>query len=301
MILWGINALNHDSSVAVFQDNVLVKHLLSPIDTELTQDMIDWALELGRPDKIFWYENPWRKKYRQLRAGQFADALDLAELPKIYLAQFGITDIDIVYGDHHGSHAAAGYYASEFDRAVIFVADAIGELDTVSIWHAKDNDLKKLYSRRYPYSLGLFYSAFTKLLGYRPTKDESQITALAQLGSAYHTHDLVKPYLKYNLHRGIRYWPYTLPKQDIAAGVQSVFLEELQNCITWAQHSVQTDCCVFMGGCAYNAPARKLFKTHYKNTYTMYLAGDSGSSIGAVLAKTHTRIPLPDIDSFKPV
>jgi len=301
MILWGINALNHDSSIAVFRDNVLVMHLPSPAVTEITQSMVDTALTLGQPHKIYWYEHPWRKKLRQLRAGQFADALDLAELPEIYLGQFGITDVDIVYGDHHGSHAAAGYYASGFDQAVIFVADAIGELDTVSIWHGQGDDLEKIYSRRYPYSLGLFYSAFAQLLGYTPTKEESRITELSELGSANHTHDLIKPYLRHNLHRGIKHWPHKISRQDTAAGVQSVFLEELESYIIWAQNSIQTECCVFMGGCAYNMPARKLFKGHYKNTYTMRFAGDAGSSIGAVLSKTHIRISLPDIDSFKPV
>ena len=300
MIFWGINALNHDSSLAVFHNKILVQHLRSSSDTEITQDMIDTALEIGYPNKIYWYEDPWRKKLRQLRAGQFADAIDLAEIPEIYLSQFGIADVDIVYGDHHGSHAAAGYYTSGFEQAVIFVADAIGELDTVSIWQGQGKDLKKLYSRQYPYSLGLFYSAFTKLLGYTPTKDESQITALSESGTSYHSHDLVKSYLKHNLHRGIQYWPYTLSKQDIAAGVQSVFLEELENYIVTAKNLINTDSCVFMGGCAYNAPARKLFKRHYKNTYTMYLTGDAGSSIGAVLAQTRERIQLPDIDSFKP-
>lgn len=300
MIRWGINALNHDSSLAVFHDDCIVKHLRSANDTELTQGMIDTALELGHPHEIHWYENPWRKKRRQLMAGQYLDALDPAELPWIYLRQFGVDNVKIIYGDHHGSHAAAGYYGSDFDHAVVIVIDAIGELDTVTIWQGRGETLKKLYSRQYPYSLGLFYSAFTKLLGYQPVKQESQVTEISHHGQSYHTHQLVKPYLQQNLHQGIKYWPYRMSNADIAAGVQSVFMEEISTLIVKAKSLVNADNCVFMGGCAYNTPARKLIKQHYKNTYTMYFAGDAGSSIGAVLAHTKVKTPLPDIDSFKP-
>jgi carbamoyltransferase len=300
MILWGINALNHDSSIAVFDDQVLVKHLTSPGDTELTQSVVDRALSTGRPSKIYWYENPWRKKLRQMRAKQFVDAFDPAEIPEIYLGQFGLSGIPVVYGDHHRSHAAAGYYCSGFDQAVIFVADAIGELDTVSIWFGQDCTLKKLYSRQYPYSLGLFYSAFTQLLGLRPTKDEYMVTEISESGDSNHTHDLVKPYLQSNLHRGVKDWNHNVNRRDLAAGVQSVFLEELQGYINYAQSLISSNCCIFMGGCAYNAPARKLFKQYYQNTYTMYFPGDAGSSIGAVLANIKVKTPLPDIDSFPP-
>lgn len=297
-IYWGINALNHDASLAIFKDQQIVQHLRSANDTEITPGMIEAALEHGRPDKIYWYENPWFKKSRQLYAGQFSDAFDLAEIPEIYLAQFGINGVPVIYGHHHHSHAAAGYYASGFNSALVFVADAIGEWDTFSVWHGQDSNLVKLYSLKYPYSLGLFYSAFTKLMGYRPVRDEYLVTKMSQQGSSELSGDLVRPYLQKNCHRGIKDWKHDIDVADLAAGVQSVFISELERHIRHAKQLVNTEYSVFMGGCAYNKPARQLFARHFKNTYTMYFAGDAGSSIGAVLADIKVKIPLPSIDSF---
>lgn len=296
MITWGINALNHDSSLAVFLDDQLVEHSRSPVSLEITQDLIDSALSFGQPDKIYWYENPYKKKLRQLRAGQFSDAFDLAEFPEIYLSQFGITGIPIHYGEHHLSHAAAGYYCSGFDRAVVFVADAIGEFDTFTIWSAEGNNLRKIYSIRYPYSLGLFYSAFTRLLGFVPVRDESRVTTLSGIGDPGRYIKTVKTYLNKNLHRGIHDWTESIVAEDLAAAVQIAFLEEIQHRINLAKSLVEHDNAVFMGGCAYNRPARDLMRYHYKNAYTMKYPGDAGSSIGCVLAQTKQRLAISDID-----
>ena len=70
MIVWGINALNHGSSLAVFKDNRLLSNKFS-VDDELSSDIIQDALSCGKPDRVFWYEQPWLKKARQLRAGQW--------------------------------------------------------------------------------------------------------------------------------------------------------------------------------------------------------------------------------------
>ena len=79
---------------------------------------------------------------------------------------------------HHKSHAAAGFYTSPFHNANILVVDAIGEWDTTSIWYGDQGSLKtyrtlkKIYSRKYPWSLGLLYSAVTQLLGFKPNEEE---------------------------------------------------------------------------------------------------------------------------------
>lgn len=297
MIIWGINALNHDSSLAVFCDDVLVKHTRSPDSLELTQDLVNSALAIGRPDKIYWYENPYKKKLRQLRSGQFSDAFDLAEFPEIYLSQFGINGIPIHYGEHHRSHAAAGYYCSNFDQAVVFVADAIGEFDTFTIWDARGLELRRIYDIKYPYSLGLFYSAFTKLLGFVPVRDENLVTKLSAVGDPNRYCKTVKSYLGKNLHRGIHDWTESIVSEDLAAAVQMVFLEEIQHRINLAKSMITHDNAVFMGGCAYNRAARDLMRTSYKNTYTMKFPGDSGSSIGCVLAETRQRLIISDIDA----
>ena len=55
----------------------------------------------------------------------------------------------------------AGFYTSPFHNANILVVDAIGEWDTTSIWYGDQGSLKtyrtlkKIYSRKYPWSSGV--------------------------------------------------------------------------------------------------------------------------------------------------
>ena len=163
MIYWGINALNHGSSLAVFQDGKLYKWVNCKADL-LDSSVITEVLHRGAPDRIFWYERPWLKKLRQLRAGQYRTALDMSVLPKHHLKQFKYAPI--TYTPHHASHAAGGYYTGPFDHCAVVVLDAIGEFECATIWEAKHGELKKVWSRSYPHSLGLFYSAFTQPVSY---------------------------------------------------------------------------------------------------------------------------------------
>jgi carbamoyltransferase len=181
MIQWGINALNHGSSLAVFKDSELLSWVTCK-DNEIDTLLITDALHRGAPDRIFWYERPWLKKARQVYAGQYATALDMSVLPKRYLNKIRVHYAPVTYTPHHASHAAAGYYSSPFNHCAIVVLDAIGEFESATIWEAKYGEMKKVWSRSYPHSLGLFYSAFTKLIGLTPIKDEYLLQKMAAQG-----------------------------------------------------------------------------------------------------------------------
>jgi carbamoyltransferase len=90
-----------------------------------------------------------------------------------------------LHAGHHLSHAAAGFQTSPFTKATVVVIDAIGEWDTISIWGAMYDSThratyKKLWSQRYPHSIGLFYSAITKRIGLHPM-DEEYITMMGEI------------------------------------------------------------------------------------------------------------------------
>ena len=133
MTTWGITALNHGSSIAVFE-NYRLKHWEFCPNDELDKNIITKAIANGGPDTIYWYENPWLKKARQLYARQYNSAKDLTVLPRNYLKRAGLGYARLRYTPHHASHAAAGYYTSPFNHAAIVVLDAIGEWDCASIW-----------------------------------------------------------------------------------------------------------------------------------------------------------------------
>ena len=303
MIVWGINALNHGSSLAVFDSNQLISNQFNYSD-QLSHDIVAAALKHGYPEHIYWYERPWLKKARQLRAGQWSRAFDLSVLPRKFVNSLGFKHVPITYTQHHASHAAAGYYSSKFDDATVIVLDAIGEFESATIWRAEGNNLTKVWSRSYPHSLGLFYSAFTKFLGMAPIKDEGILESFAAKGNPRRFYHIVKDYftdtveLKYNLHCGVVNWPrymeieFPQDEWDLAAAVQQVFQEQILAVSTLAKSLAVSDNLVFTGGCAFNRGGCKIMKKHWNTVWTPPNPGDAASSVGAVLYHTKSRVSM---------
>jgi carbamoyltransferase len=290
MIIYGINSLNHDSSLAVVENGKVIFHERSGYYLE--KEIIKRALEHGYPNLIVWYEKPWLKKTRQLYAGQYAEAFDLDKLPSCYLSSLGLGNCKVVYVSHHHSHAAGAYYTSNYEDAAVIVADAIGEWETISIWHGKKNTLTKLWSDRYPYSLGLFYSAFTDMLGFIPVKEENLLTQLALTGKPIFVNRVAK-YLTENCHIGINDWEFEdHERADIAASVQFVFENEISRLAQRAKQLTKSNNVIFTGGCAYNKPAQDMLSLHFDNCTVPKFPGDSGSSFGAVAAFTNRNLTL---------
>jgi len=310
MIAWGINALNHGSSVAVFKDGEYVNNITSSNDN-LSPEMYKNFLEYhGTPDRIFWYENPWFKKARQVYAGQYTTAMDMSVLPTRKLKEWGLGYAPVTYTPHHASHAAAGYYTSPFNHCAIVVLDAIGEFECATIWEGKHGEIRKVWSRSYPHSLGLFYSAFTKLIGLTPIRDEHLLQKMAEQGDKQRYFKEVNNYisntvnLKYNLHRGVQNWPYTIEtlqdQCDIAAAVQYAFEDQIRMVMLDARKLVNTDCLVYMGGCAMNSDANKRFvEPAFKYRWSLPNPGDPSSSIGAVAYHIQQRIRKTDWSPVK--
>jgi carbamoyltransferase len=222
-------------------------------------------------------------------------------LPSVYLKKAGLGYASLRYTPHHGSHAAAGYYTSPFNRAAIIVLDAIGEWDCASIWLGEHGELKKVWSRKYPNSLGLLYSAFTKLVGLEPIKQEHLFQQMSDNGNPdrYYTDILeyILPAIKLqkNLHRGVVDWPYDInnlqDQCDIAAAVQAVFERNVELVMKEAQRLTGADSLVYMGGCAMNSKAnKKVVEPNWKYIWSLPMPGDPSSAIGAVLYHTKHRV-----------
>jgi len=299
MTTWGINALNHDASIAVFHGTDLLFHHRSSEfsgilgDPNLNQQLVNAALEYGLPDNIFWYERPWVKKLRQLYAGQYRWAFDYKEIPSVYLKQFKI-NAPIIYTDHHRSHAAAGFFTAPFKQAAVVVIDAIGEWDSASIWYADHAYMKKVWSLKYPNSLGLFYSAFTDLVGLKATQQEHIFQQWSELGNYTRYYDDVKEFTNENLHQGVRSWPYEITsdqdRYDIAAAVQQVFTEQVIAIMEKAKTLTGMKNLVYMGGCAMNSATNAQILDKWDRIWSLPIPGDASSSIGAVLNSRRSHI-----------
>ena len=307
MITWGINALNHDISIAVFEGNELKKfNTVKGVDRN--SDIIRTSLDAssGRgPSVIAWYERPWLKKTRQLYAGQYNAAFDMSVVPSKWLKSSNLGYAKIKYFPHHKSHAAAGFFTSPFDNATIVVLDAMGEWESASIWQGRGTDLKKVWSRSYPNSLGIFYSAFTQLIGYKPVSEEYLLQRDSDLGDPERYLETVRSYfdgilsLRYNLHCGVLDWPFPIScdqdRRDIAAAVQRVFEDQADMVMLIARRLSDNRNLVYMGGCAMNSKYNKYLDTQWDRVWTLPNPGDPSSAIGAALLSLNTRITVPSL------
>lgn len=305
MIL-GITAQNHDASMALIDGPDILwaahseRYSRVKNDQFLNAHMIDEMYQYGTPTEVVWFENPLTKNLRKLYSGQ----RPWFSSPRDQLKQVGLGHLSVEYVGHHQSHAAAGFYTSKFPDASVLVVDAIGEWDTVSIWHADSNGLNKYWSKKYPNSMGLFYTAFTEYLDLKPNEEEYILMGMAAYGKPVHVaqikEDFFKEFsgpdfkLKHNLHNGCRWWemPLNATMFDIAASVQAIMEEYLLATTKWILNQLPSRNLVFMGGVALNCVANSIIakQSSFKNVWIMPNPGDAGSAIGAVAAYTEQQL-----------
>jgi carbamoyltransferase len=288
MITWGISSESHNAALSVFANDILVfaseSERFSGIknDAYLNDDIINYALKFGKPELVCWYENPYKKTLRQLLAGQ-----GWIENVKKYV------DAPIKYYDHHYTHACAGYFTSKFDECCVVVIDAIGEFQTLTIWEAKGNNLKLKFQRRYPHSIGLWYSAMTQRCGLKPNEEEYILMGMSAYGDKRtYEDDIYDDFVGFgtltfrkNLHKGCANWrPDIKNNFDIAAATQSIYETMFRDIMQTASNIVDSRNLVLMGGCALNCVANPIAYYYFDDVWIMPAPGDNGSAIGAVLA-----------------
>ena len=223
-------------------------------------------------DNIAFYERPFLKRTRQFYAGQYKTAfkpLKLKLKPKYFFP-------------HHLCHAANAFQQSPYYSANIVVADSIGEWDTVTTWKASYDaygfaKYKKITNRSYPFSIGLFYSSITQLIGLKPNAEENILVEIASKGVYNPILDsmLFDQLLYRNNHRGcLGMYPY-YSKEDIAYNAQRVLENYLES---YFKFSIPN---CFSGGVAFN---KTFVDKMRKKGYIIYVPdspGDAGSAIGA--------------------
>lgn len=289
MIILGINETSHDASVSMIKDGEIVfaghaeRYSKKKNDWYNNKDIILDALNYATPTHIAYYEKPQLKRSRLLIMGGLGEWK-----PNIPI------DLPVKYFKHHYSHACAGYYTSKFTDAVIVVLDSIGEYNTSTIWSAEGTKIKEVYNKNYPTSFGLFYSAFTQVIGLKPNEEEYIMMGMAAYGDADRYYHIVNSYFSkhnkqsYNFHKGILDWPYKIisdkDRFDIAAAVQKVYELRLLEFMRFAKLKTGKTKLVFMGGCALNSKANTLLWDIFDDIWIMPNPGDSGSSLGAAAA-----------------
>ncbi len=288
MIILGVNETSHDASLSLIKDGKILfaghseRYSKKKNDWYISDGLIEDALSYGAPDAIAYYEKPLLKASRLLIKGGSGEWKPRFNIPGIPKKSFS----------HHYSHAAAGYYTSKFNDAVIVVLDAIGEYNTSTIWVGEGEKIKLKYKQNYPVSFGLFYSAFTQLIGLMPNQEEYIMMGMAAHGDWKKYYKEVDDYFpsydkqKYNFHKGITDWGWISEqdKFDIAAAVQVVYEQRLNQFMRMAKSLTGKNNLVFMGGCALNSSANTLLWNIFDMIWIMPNPGDAGSSLGAAAA-----------------
>ena len=228
----------------------------------------------------------------------------------------------IYYVQHHRTHAAASFFLSPFEEAAILTADFRGELESVTMGMGRDNKLNLIKKLELPHSLGMFYAAFTELLGYKPDSDEWKVMAL----SAYDIdcekeYNVIRPTIKLkddgmfemdlNFYQGVMDLQpgiYSPKLKDalggrvgkkgeepdewhirIAKAMQKVSEEIAVHMLNHLHSVTGSDNVVVGGGFFMNSVfnGRITNLTKFKNVYIPYAPTDAGNSIGAAFYVAH--------------
>jgi len=210
MFVLGINAYHADSSAAIFKDGVMiaateeerfrrVKHWAGFPSVAVQFCLQEAGITLDDVAHIAIGRDVNAKKWKKLAfvarqpfssfhfvKNRFFNQKKVASIEEELSALSGI-DAAVLKPkihniEHHRSHMASAFYASPYEEAAILSIDGSGDFSTTMIGVGKGSNIEVLDSVDFPHSLGIFYTAFTQLLGFPHYGDEYKVMGLAPYG-----------------------------------------------------------------------------------------------------------------------
>ena len=336
MYIIGISAFYHDSSVCLFRDNQLIFACEEEKFTGIKHDdsFPKMALEYiykyykitpKNLQAVCYYEDPqlkYKRVMKNIKPQWFRNPF--YSLKSYIKIKHNIKELDkrlkeicptVFYSTHHESHQYYAHYTSHFEESTCLSVDGVGEIDTVSLGVADYNGIKYSSLATYPHSLGLYYSALTSYLGFRPNEGEYKVMGLASYGDPKKYIKEVKNLISYKngkleCNMNVFCWnktdksmfneklaellsvPQRLPEEnleqthkDLAAAVQLRYEEVLFEIMKSIRLVSKSTNLTLSGGCAYNGTAngKLIDKTHFTHLWIPPAPSDAGSAIGAVV------------------
>lgn len=349
MRILGISCYYHDAAAALYGEHGVLaaaeeeRFSREKHDQSFPRRAIRWVLERTETDRaaidhVVYYEKPLRKFERILAmtvdaypAGiaHFVPAMEVWLREKLWIASrirsLGYRG-EILYSEHHLSHAASAFYASPFEEAAVLTIDGVGERATTTVGHGRGLDLELIEEVRFPHSLGLLYSVFTAFLGFEVNDGEYKLMGLAAYGRPRYADD-VRRLIRYGSDRSyaldLRAVAYPrrpaawtrdfeqlfgrpFPKgalereideraADIAASIQTVTEETIVGLAEHARSVTGSRNLCFAGGVAQNvlANGRLIREGLFDAVYVPPAPGDSGGAVGAAAYVAHALLRLP--------
>jgi len=349
----GISAFYHDSAAALLEDGRIVaaaqeeRFTRKKHDAHFPLHAIRYCLAEGRIaledlDRVVFYDKPFVKFERLLETylsfaprgyKTFRMAIPLWLREKLFLKDLLLKELrkisgsgkwneELLFSEHHLSHAASAFFPSPFDEAIVLTMDGVGEWATTSAAIGKGNRLEVQKEIHFPHSLGFLYSAFTYYTGFKVNSGEYKLMGLAPYGEPKYKDKILEHLIdvkadgSFRLNMGYfdfctgltmtseRFHdlfggPPRKPDQlltpyhmDLAASVQAV-TEEIVLRLTRSlseETGIRNLC--LAGGVALNCVAngKVLRDACCDRIWIQPAAGDAGGALGAALAGYHMQL-----------
>ena len=287
-------------------------------------------------DQVVFYEKPFLKFERLLETylafaprglESFARAMPVWLREKLFqknlirkeLLEIGFSSSaakNILFSEHHISHAASAFFPSPFEKAAIFTMDGVGEWTCSSTGLGDGHRLVLDREQRFPHSLGMLYSAFTYYCGFKVNSGEYKLMGLAPYGKPLYAKKILENLIDLkedgSFRLNMKYFdfctglkmtssafdelfqmsprsaeaPLTQVHMDLAASIQAVTEEIILKSTRSLHAEYQVDNLCLAGGVALNCVANsKIIKQKlFKNIWVQPASGDAGGALGAALA-----------------
>ncbi|HID82819.1 MAG TPA: hypothetical protein EYH06_13515 [Chromatiales bacterium] len=345
MYILGISGYYHDSAAALLKDGEIIaaaqeeRFSRKKHDARFPKHAVKYCLEeagikLEDVSHVVFYDKPLVKFERLLETylsyapkgiRSFIAAMPIWLKEKLFLKSTLKKELaevagckekdlpDLMFAEHHQSHAASAFYASPYERAAVMCLDGVGEWATTTVWLGEGNKLTPLWEMDFPHSLGLLYSAFTYYTGFRVNSGEYKLMGLAPYGEPKYV-DLIKDNLMdlkedgtfrldmsyFNYCTGLTMTSAKFDKlfggpprkaeteisqreMDIAASIQVVTEEVVMRLARTVQKETGADYLCLAGGVALNCVSngKLLREGPFKDIWIQPAAGDAGGALGA--------------------
>jgi len=367
MNIMGISAYYHDSAAALLRDGEIIAAVQEERFSRKKHDarfpclavlycLAEAEIKLTDVDYIVFYDKPLVKFERLLETYlayapsgfcSFLSAMPVWLKEKLYLksvlkkelaalTECKTSDLpQLLFTEHHQSHAASAFFPSPFERAAVLCLDGVGEWASTSIWLGDGNQLIPQWEMDFPHSLGLLYSAFTYYTGFKVNSGEYKLMGLAPYGEPVYV-DLILDHLLDLKEDGtfrldMSYFNYATgltmtndkfdalfgaparqsesdlgqKEMDIAASIQKVTEIVVQRLAETVKKELAVDYLCLAGGVALNCVSNgKLLRSGvFDDIWVQPAAGDAGGALGAALSIWYEYLDNPRVanpeDSMK--
>ena len=348
----GISAYYHDSAACLVVDGRVVaaaqeerftrkKHDAAFPEQAVAYCLREAGITAAELDLVGFYEKPLVKFSRLLETyvasapwglRPYLMAMPLWLTEKLWMsddiaAHLAGYDGDILFGEHHESHAASAFFPSPFEQAAVVTIDGVGEWATSSIGVGRGQDLEIIHELRFPHSLGLLYSAFTYFAGFRVNSGEYKVMGLAPYGEPKYVKAIKDHVVDIkddgSLWMNQEYFTYahgltmtgsrmeqllggparkpesrlTQREMDLARSIQEITEEVMLKMTAFAHKETgMRDLCL-AGGVALNCVGngRVLREGPFEQVWVQPAAGDAGGALGVALSLWHRHLDQPRV------